>query len=534
MSDYRRIVGPPGCGKSTTIRRRVERWVNDEGIPPESIVLTSFTRSAAVTLRGSVDTIPQQNVTTLHSLGYRSIGRPPLIEGNKDLVTQWNAERIPDDWRLPLKGRWDADDPLTSDPLKEGDGSTLALYSLYRNTLQRSLPLWESVKDFAKRWEDFKRQTGGIDFTDMIELALHNSNACPGDPQCFVVDEAQDLNPLQWQLAHQWGIKAENYIVAGDPAQVLYSWIGARPDELLVPLPADRHYLLQQSYRLPEAVQQYAEQWLHQHSGNMCDGRTYHARKGAEGSVYHDDSDITWKEPECIRGWLEDDMANGRTSMVLASCGYLLEPTIKMLREYGIPFHNPYKATNGAWNPLHRSKDTGVSSAQRLRLYLEGATSGPRVSTWVEALPAKGNFCSTKKGALERLAASGLVSSLDGILSPAACAAWEHHDVAWFASHVEERMRRPVEFASQIMRRDPALLDTEPSIIVGTMHSVKGGEADNVYLFPDLPLRVVDESYQDGSQRDALVRQWYVGLTRSAHDVTVLSAENDRGCFDAI
>jgi hypothetical protein len=39
----------------------------------------------------------------------------------------------------------------------------------------------------------------------------------------------------------------------------------------------------------------------------------------------------------------------GKTVMFLASCSYMLRPLIQVLRKQGIPFHNPYRKSNGFW-----------------------------------------------------------------------------------------------------------------------------------------------------------------------------------------
>ena len=53
--------------------------------------------------------------------------------------------------------------------------------------------------------------------------------------------------------------------------------------------------------------------------------------------------------------------------MVLASCSYMLQPVIAVLRKWGIPFHNPYRPSHGYWNPLRLgSKDSAASRTRAL------------------------------------------------------------------------------------------------------------------------------------------------------------------------
>ena len=43
--------------------------------------------------------------------------------------------------------------------------------------------------------------------------------------------------------------------------------------------------------------------------------------------------------------------------MLLATCSYMLQPVIAVLRKSGIPFHNPFRKSNGFWNPLRRGSN---------------------------------------------------------------------------------------------------------------------------------------------------------------------------------
>jgi len=63
-------------------------------------------------------------------------------------------------------------------------------------------------------------------------------------------------------------------------------------------------------------------------------------------------------------------------------------------------------------------------------------------------------------------------------------------------------------------------------VIVGTIHSVKGGQADVVFLFPDLS-PAGDAAYQrHGAQRDSVIRLFYVGMTRARHTLYVCQKES--------
>ena len=67
-----------------------------------------------------------------------------------------------------------------------------------------------------------------------------------------------------------------------------------------------------------------------------------------------------------------------------------------------------------------------------------------------------------------------------------------------------------------------------PHVIVGTIHSVKGGEADVVYLFPDLSRAGDGQYHRMGPPRDSVVRLFYVGITRARHTLYICQPETPR------
>jgi len=68
-------------------------------------------------------------------------------------------------------------------------------------------------------------------------------------------------------------------------------------------------------------------------------------------------------------------------------------------------------------------------------------------------------------------------------------------------------------------------LEESPRVIVGTIHSVKGGEADVVFLFPDIS-PAGDAAYQKhGPPRDSVIRLFYVGMTRARHTLYICQRE---------
>ena len=100
--------------------------------------------------------------------------------------------------------------------------------------------------------------------------------------------------------------------------------------------------------------------------------------RDADGEVRHMESWI--HNPSTVIRAVEQDLADGKTVMALASREYMLRPLIKELRERALPFHNPYRLKNRQWNPLWRGSTEGkreeVSPTDRVLSFLSPSSAG--------------------------------------------------------------------------------------------------------------------------------------------------------------
>jgi len=220
--------------------------------------------------------------------------------------------------------------------------------------------------------------------------------------------------------------------------------------------------------------------------------------------------------------------------MLLASCAYMLTPVIAVLRKQGIPFHNPYRKSNGIWNPL-RHGPNGSSMDRVLSLVGGGPWTHRDLKLWAEWLKAKGNLRTGAKALLDASddtlpATPECLNALfeaDAVESLLAARDDSRLLLHWWSSRVASSFHKRVQFPVAVaLARGPAALEESPRVIVGTIHSVKGGEADVVFLFPDLS-RAGDAAYQkNGPERDSVIRLFYVGMTRARHTLYLCQSES--------
>ncbi len=94
--------------------------------------------------------------------------------------------------------------------------------------------------------------------------------------------------------------------------------------------------------------------------------------------------------------------------------------------------------------------------------------------------------------------------------------------VEWWLSRLAVKKRKQADYPAKLaVRRGVKALTDTPKIIIGTGHSVKGGESDVVYLFPDLSSSGMRQWDGRPKDRDAVIRLGYVMMTRARETLVI-------------
>ncbi len=513
----RRVLGPPGCGKTTELSRQIEAEVKRRG--SESVLVMSLTRAAAAELVGRELPLDREQLGTLHSHAYRCLDSP-RIANTRERYEEWNTfveER--GDKALKLTQGVSRDDfGVTDEQESVGDRLFAAMDALRARMVPRDE--WpESVRDFHEEWSAWKQKNYLADFTDLIESCLGDVERAPGNPQCIFLDEAQDFSKLELALARKWARHADKLVLAGDPDQALYSWRGAEPRNFLEPDIAESSYHeLEQSYRVPKAVHRVAVEWIRQVRERRDVRYLPTPHPGSVSFV-----NFHYGQPERVFSKVEGLIAQGKSVMFLATASYMLKPLLRFFRDEGVPFHNPYVDKRGDWNPL-RSRKGAKSMAERIRAFLYGGWLGDpaELRAWLDLLKLD-HFRADRevtKDYLRKLRAVS-VEQLQQMLSEHALKRALATDLDWLRrgllkQYASGPRSAAFDYACRIAERyGETTLAKKPQAIVGTAHSVKGGEADYVVVFPDLSAAADKHLFEGTGGQDAITRTMYVAFTRA-------------------
>jgi superfamily I DNA/RNA helicase len=491
------------------------------------VAIASLTNTAAAEIRARTKLTDRSmvEVGTLHKLCMNAIGI-----GQEQLVVnyldEWAEEakrlRHPE-WRLTEEAK----------PDTRGDRFLQAANLARDQRLPRAkwVPL-VGLREFFDAYTAWKRAHEILDFHDCIEQTVE-TGALPlvggHKPDTVCIDEVQDSSPLELYLVREvWAPKIERVILAGDPDQCIFSGIRAIDPRMFMDYPAAGSHLLEQSYRIPRSVHRWAQRTIRQIRERV--DVNYHPRD-AEGEVRRA-SEITSRYPDPILRHLDTWLGEG-TVMVLAATEFPLFPLLKLLRQRGIPFANPWAPKRGDWNPLVLKRKDAVTTVSQLLAFLDGWESWTpdAIRLWLGLLQSTGLLVRGAKSD-PKVSSPWTFAELRALfLQESDFDRALDRDVAWLLEHSTKARRKTLEFALRVYeKRGREALETPPQLFVGTAHSLKGSEADTVVVFPDLTPAMWEASMKQKA-RDTQTRTFYVSMTRAKHRL-VLAGPSSRRQFE--
>ncbi|MFE7405960.1 ATP-dependent DNA helicase UvrD2 [Isoptericola sp. NPDC057559] len=243
------VLAGAGTGKTRAITHRIAYGVRSGAYKPTSVLAVTFTARAAGEMRTRLRDLGVAGVQarTFHAAALRQLGYfwPRVVGGAPPRILEHKAPAVAEAAR---RVGVSVDRVAVRDLSSEVEWAKVSLvtaedYVKAAAADDRPAPSGydhQTVARLITAYEDVKTERGVIDFEDVLLMLadMLNSHKQVADEvrsqyRHFLVDEYQDVSPLQQFLLDQWLGGRKELCVVGDPSQTIYSFTGATPHYLL-------------------------------------------------------------------------------------------------------------------------------------------------------------------------------------------------------------------------------------------------------------------------------------------------------------
>ena len=243
------ILAGAGTGKTRTITYRIAHMVDQGFVNPQRVLAVTFTSRAASEMRERLNQMGVGGVQaqTFHAAARRQLKYFwPQVAG--DLPWQLIDNKFSLVGRAVRSLGLDNNKDTIRDFLGEIEWAKSSLISpegypgVIESTDREAPGDPAKVAEVFRRYEDMKA-TPDLMYLDFDDLLMHIAGAIENVPavaevfreqyRTFVVDEYQDVTPLQQRVLEAWLGERDDLTVVGDANQTIYSFNGASPDYLL-------------------------------------------------------------------------------------------------------------------------------------------------------------------------------------------------------------------------------------------------------------------------------------------------------------
>ncbi len=270
------IVAGAGSGKTRVLTYRIA-YMLESGVPASQIMALTFTNKAAKEMRERITTLLPEGAAqylwmgTFHSLFARILRAEAELLGYPTSYTIYDASDAKNLVKMTIK-------ELDLDEEKYKPAAIASRISMAKNALvtpemfaanpslqaeNRSMQIPRFV-DIYQRYNQKCQQNGAMDFDDLL---LKTYQLFASHPEVLaryrdrfrylLVDEYQDTNNVQYQIIRALASDAGNVCVVGDDAQSIYSFRGAKIENILRfhhDYPHAQLFKLEQNYRSTQTI----------------------------------------------------------------------------------------------------------------------------------------------------------------------------------------------------------------------------------------------------------------------------------------
>ena len=353
------VFAGAGSGKTRVITHRIAYLINDLKIPPEKILAVTFTNKAAKEMKERVEALLDINmdtseltISTFHSLGLR--------------ILKKEAEKIDYPSTFTIFSPYEQTELMKKvmeqqNISSERFSARMILSAISK--LKNNPDLFDSpeflisninfatARKLVTPYEEAMRTMAALDFDDLIvkpvNLLKSNKDVLKKYSekyQYIMVDEYQDTNIAQFELINLLASHHGNICVVGDDDQSIYSWRGARVENILnfeSSFPDCTVIKLEQNYRSVKEIVESANKLISYNrvradkkSFSSIEAKEKEGIKVIEVSSERDEADYVART---ISGWLTSGIRPNNIAIIIRANSQS-KPFEISLNQYGIPY----------------------------------------------------------------------------------------------------------------------------------------------------------------------------------------------------
>jgi DNA helicase II / ATP-dependent DNA helicase PcrA len=258
------VLAGAGTGKTRTITRRIAQLVAAGHVAPHQVLAVTFTQRAAGEMRARLRALDNGVGTgSVQAVTFHAAARRQLSYFWPRVVGDTGWQLLDTKFAVVAQAANRAGLSTSTDDVRDLAGeiewakASLIGPEAYAAAVAqagRDIPFDAAkIATVYAGYESLKARRDGMALLDFDDLLLHTAAAIENDDavaqefrdryRCFVVDEYQDVTPLQQRVLDAWLGSRDDLTVVGDANQTIYSFTGATP-----------RYLLDFSRRYPDAA----------------------------------------------------------------------------------------------------------------------------------------------------------------------------------------------------------------------------------------------------------------------------------------
>ncbi|OGP96972.1 MAG: hypothetical protein A2Z39_01595 [Deltaproteobacteria bacterium RBG_19FT_COMBO_46_9] len=354
------VIAGAGSGKTRTLVYRVAKLV-ESGVPPENILLLTFTRKAAAEMLERAAGLADercQNVSggTFHSLAHRVLRSHTDLLGFDSSFTILDRQDMEEVIQAIVKEihpdrgsiRFPKKSTLAS-IFSKAVNMELSIESLMREEYDQFLEHVEHVVTVADLYMEYKKKNQVMDYDDLLiffgQLLSNNEDIRAELSMRYryvMVDEYQDTNGIQAEIVKWLASDHRNIMVVGDDSQSIYSFRGANYRNMFdFPglFPEVKIIKLEQNYRSTQPILTLTNAIMDQASERYTKC-LFTERKGGEKPMVVDartDPEQAMFISQSVEGYLNQGLSLNDMAVLFRAAHHSFELELELMRRE-IPF----------------------------------------------------------------------------------------------------------------------------------------------------------------------------------------------------